>query len=479
MQWLKMSSADFMSKYSQCGLEGAAIYSEGDREGMNKKTDPQKDELRILLRTIDVDLQRTHPDHPYFACDSEADGRETLRKILTMIAMNNDLSGDVGYLQGMNYLGGWLLLCFRRGEHERERAERQSSPLSPSSGSDADPRLDSNEPPSWCNTPTPPRIIRSTVLILSRLVTKVLPGYFTAGLEQLLADSDITTSCLRENDDELYQHFVKMGLDMNLLVPQWFICGFATSFNSMDAVGRIWDLLAMSGEGNGGGGGVYIWVAMGGLGSCRDELLATNSMSRAITIIRNYTKKVSDFASQVAIGSKLNLNLCWDVANLRKNMTEKYGRVRSGSECEDEEEDSAGRKNFLGGLFSNSNKNKRKSEAKSSSPSSSSSSSSTTTESWKTSNYYVDPATRNAQTPMTKKRRTALENFAVRNGIDKADPEGKYLFGRKKSDNIIDAAEGFFKKVNEMMTPTPAKKKRGSRRAVMTPVSKRNGSNIR
>ena len=98
---------------------------------------------------------------------------------------------------------------------------------------------------------------------------------------------------------------------------------------------------------------------------------------------------------------------------------------------------------------------------------------------WKTSNFtstYNSNLTTNdvgaCQTPMTKKRLTALESFAMKNGIERNDPEGKYLFGATQRDaingksgnanggGIIDAAEGFFKKVNEMMTPTPAKKKR-------------------
>ena len=71
---------------------------------------------------------------------------------------------------------------------------------------------------------------------------------------------------------------------------------------------------------------------------------------------------------------------------------------------------------------------------------------------------------------MTKKRRTALESFAQRNGITRDQPEGQFLFEpardeREKSDGtaakigFIDKAEGFFRFAAELMTPTPAKKK--------------------
>lgn len=81
-----------------------------------------------LVRTIDVDLQRTLTDHPQF---KEGGGAEMLKRVLLCTALTVP---DVGYLQGMNFLGAFLHLTF--------------------------PEATSQE----------------LVLVLSTMVTKVLPG---------------------------------------------------------------------------------------------------------------------------------------------------------------------------------------------------------------------------------------------------------------------------------------------------------------
>ena len=220
-KWREMPLREVMEAVEEAGRRGKGILNDdgggggkvdsGKKRKRSSASDPsfptaaseENRKLKSLLRTIHVDLLRTHPHHPYF---KHGDGTTTLRNILMTIAMDapggRSLGRDVGYLQGMNYLGGWMLCCFLCG----------------TSTSDDEDEEEEGKIPSWCMKKTPSHVIRSVLLLLSHLTTIILPGYFTPSLPLLMSDTDLITSLVRERDRELYDHLARVGLEMGILV---------------------------------------------------------------------------------------------------------------------------------------------------------------------------------------------------------------------------------------------------------------------
>lgn len=68
------------------------------------------------LQTIDKDLNRTFPTHPYFAITQNGGvGQKALRNILQAYCVYNE---KVGYCQSMNFIAGFILMV--SGSREKE-----------------------------------------------------------------------------------------------------------------------------------------------------------------------------------------------------------------------------------------------------------------------------------------------------------------------------------------------------------------------
>ncbi|GMH92990.1 hypothetical protein TL16_g12506 [Triparma laevis f. inornata] len=335
-------------------------------EGGQEKQEGMVD--KDTLHTIEVDLLRTMPDHPYFSSKG-GKGFLSLKKILLAVALK---APEVGYLQGMNFLGAFMLLTFKFGKDEE----------------------------------TDECLEKDVFDCLKSVTTTLLKGYYAPGLTTLLGDTEMLRQLISKTDPELHLHLSEMGFDLTLVCPQWFVCNFVTSAK-MDIVARIWDLLMFAGKGGRGeSGGVMAWVGLCVLGAVRDKLMETTSMCRVITEIRKFTMEgVKD----------VDVDL-WKKAGLSVHSFLDAGKIRE--EVQQQQRPSMlSRANSFGSSFG---------------------------------------------TPMMKKRRTATENFARRNGITRDQPEGKFLFepAEESKVGLVDKAESFFKFAAELMTPTPSKPKR-------------------
>jgi hypothetical protein len=372
-----------------------------------------------IPRTVDVDLQRTLTDHPHFIRGGK--GVQQVKRILlaTSVACRS-----VGYLQGMNYIASFLLLTF----------------MESCGGADGDDG-------ATANTYTNDLLLEEHVYtVLSHLVTDVLPGYFTADLPLLLKDTSILTKLIKATDPGLHKHLQQLGLDLTLLTPQWSLTCFTTGL-PWPTVRHILDLLlyttaskpstARNGH-HSGGAGILLYAQLGILNSCRDIIVETDSMCRAITSIRQ--KCCTMTWNDITKGAGLSLNSFLDVGTLRREVGRMNRTDMVSGQVKDETttpERKRSRSEDAGGGGGGDEVQAEAEEEQ------------TTTRSSFTM----------FATPQAKKRRTALEKFAVKNGIERDDDAGKFLFSAKKGNGLVDAAEGFFKFAQELMTPTPAKAK--------------------
>ena len=75
---------------------------------VHKASEPSyKEQYAAQFDQVEVDLERTFPDHPHFRKSEESAGLDALRRILTAFILD---SPEVGYTQSMNYIAAFMML---------------------------------------------------------------------------------------------------------------------------------------------------------------------------------------------------------------------------------------------------------------------------------------------------------------------------------------------------------------------------------
>lgn len=141
---------------------------------------------------IEMDLARTFPEHARFA--EEGDALPALRRVLRATAT----SAAAGYVQGMNYLGGFLLLV-----------------------------METEEDAFWT---------------LHVVVDVMFAGYFAEGLKSLRADLDTLDHRFRCVSSEAHAKLESMGLAVKYFTARWLMCALI-GCASVPIVLRVWDLI--------------------------------------------------------------------------------------------------------------------------------------------------------------------------------------------------------------------------------------------
>jgi len=144
------------------------------------------------LRDIAKDVGRTFPTHPWIASNA---GAAALSRLLASAS-----TGPAGYTQGLNFLGGWLLLVLDAGKAAQA---------------------------------------------LKRICGTL--GYWTPdakeGLVGLAVDQVVLGTLVSEVQDVVASHLRHVaGLDLGLMGVRWLLTLFTTSLPPM-CVLRLWDLL--------------------------------------------------------------------------------------------------------------------------------------------------------------------------------------------------------------------------------------------
>mmetsp|Transcript_84 Transcript_84/g.199 ORF Transcript_84/g.199 Transcript_84/m.199 type:complete len:421 (+) Transcript_84:2484-3746(+) len=197
-EWLKIAASPEVDKVSAC-LSSVGIYQYESPSGFNdsfvvETICAQKRSSIETLEQIGRDLPRTYPDVDFF---SDTDVRDALGRILRAIALEYP---DVGYVQGMNFLGANIMLHMNGKEDK-------------------------------------------SFLLFRYLMEN--PRYrllhvFQPDLPNLRRFSDILESFISTRDPELYMHFEKVGLEPLFYSQNWIMTLFSYMV-PFEPLAEIWD----------------------------------------------------------------------------------------------------------------------------------------------------------------------------------------------------------------------------------------------
>ncbi len=155
---------------------------------------------KAVLDQIVADMPRTFPDNTHFDSTNPASMQTPLLRVLRALANANP---KVGYCQGLNYVGGLLLLATRDEE--------------------------------------------ATFWLLKALTERILPEYYAPAMPGLLVDMRVLAVMVRQEAPRVAAHIDRLGLPWALIASKWFICLYADVL-PVETVLRIWDCLFAEGS---------------------------------------------------------------------------------------------------------------------------------------------------------------------------------------------------------------------------------------
>ncbi|KMT18449.1 hypothetical protein BVRB_2g025940 [Beta vulgaris subsp. vulgaris] len=187
------------------------------------------------------DISRTFPSHVFFQ-QRHGPGQRSLYNVLKAYSVYDR---DVGYVQGMGFIAGLLLLYM------------------------------SEEDAFWL-----------LVALLKGAVNAPMEGLYLSGLplvQQYLFQFDLL---VREYLPKLGEHFSQEMINPSMYASQWFITVFSYSFPFHLSL-RIWDVFLYEGV------KVVFRVGLALLKSCQDDLIKL-PFEKLIQALRNFPEEVMD-----------------------------------------------------------------------------------------------------------------------------------------------------------------------------------------
>lgn len=86
----------------------------------------------------------------------------------------------------------------------------------------------------------------NTFWILVNLLESILPLDYYSNMVEVLVDQKVFLYLLQQRKPGLYQHLLEIGLDVAMILLQWFLCIFTTQLKR-EAAESIWDFLFLEG----------------------------------------------------------------------------------------------------------------------------------------------------------------------------------------------------------------------------------------
>ncbi|KAL8144736.1 hypothetical protein AgCh_003076 [Apium graveolens] len=189
-------------------------------------------------KQIDHDLPRTFPGHPWL---DTKEGHAALRRVLVGYSFRDS---DVGYCQGLNYVGALLLLVMK-----------------------------TEEDAFW---------------MLAVLLENVLVNdCYTTNLSGCHVEQRVFKDILVKKCPRLAAHLEALEFDVSLVATEWFLCVFSKSLPSETTL-RVWDVLFYEGA------KVLFHVALAIFKMKEEELLVAQHVGDVINILQMTTHHLFD-----------------------------------------------------------------------------------------------------------------------------------------------------------------------------------------
>ena len=204
--------------------------------GRDRKPNPAPAGMRAHAAQIDLDVERTFPNHPEFrAPDKGAPGGtgaklEPLRRVLMALAHSRP---DVGYTQGLNFVAGWCMLVLDRDatDHAAPGAETETTARGSDPNAD-DARTSSEERAYW---------------LCASLLEDALAGYFSPGLASLRDDLDALDADFRAVAPAAHRALDDMGCAVKFFCPRWLLCVMVGTAPTAVTL-RVWDAVLVDSD---------------------------------------------------------------------------------------------------------------------------------------------------------------------------------------------------------------------------------------
>eukprot|EP00752_Nemacystus_decipiens_P015848 g14158.t1 len=299
-------------------------------------SDPAKE--GSVVNVIVHDVARTKILHPLF--ETGGQGLGMLKRVLVRCAELGAVK-EAGYIQGMNYLAGFILVtlvdCVMS---EREDTPAPSSRRDPgSAGSDGTTTSGSGSSSSSPAGDSPPYdkckgpleqagaaavsdarkegagdaagagptaaeigAIEGECVRVMQGIIALQGGVLSRDLWGLHANTELVEDLLSKNCPDVMDHLRMVHLELIVLTPRWFICIYAGSMTSQAVVTRIWDLFMWYGR---RGPAVLVWVALGILHGCRRRMFESKSLPATVKAVRRHAegcKTFDDLVRQAPVG---------------------------------------------------------------------------------------------------------------------------------------------------------------------------------
>ncbi|KAL1510670.1 hypothetical protein AB1Y20_006967 [Prymnesium parvum] len=180
---------------------------------------------------IEKDLHRTFPNHAAF--DQGGEGRDKLRDILTAYALRNH---NVGYCQSLNYVAAMLLVAL---------------------GFDAEASF-------W---------------MLATFCEDIFPDFYSHSMTGIRIEQTVFASFVREISPQVHAHFAELGVPLEMVSTQWFLCLFVNLLPAATLL-RVWDVMLWEGP------SVLLRAGAALLHWYRDAVLATTDFHTIAQLVQ-------------------------------------------------------------------------------------------------------------------------------------------------------------------------------------------------
>lgn len=153
-----------------------------------------------LKETIHTDMHRTFPDNILFQTKAEPGLQKALYNVLLAYGQHNQ---SVGYCQGMNFIGGYLIIITKDEEKS-----------------------------FW---------------LMDALLDRILPDYYSPDMLGLKIDQEVLGELVKTKAPAVGQLMAQYPGIWTLVVSRWFICLYIDIL-PIETVLRIWDCLFYEGS---------------------------------------------------------------------------------------------------------------------------------------------------------------------------------------------------------------------------------------